>query len=214
MKNIKKGNKAKTVLYVILGLGLVGALAGTGVALSRINKDHTPPTSDTSRPDDENPSENQGSSSDNNSSSDSEEQENSSSNSDHQENNEQVSISCSAGEVYWTSTVQQGEMHELSFVATLTGLPSTATNEDKGLYIYCDDEELDDWIQIYRVSNGQEVTMYSPYHFQSGEVIHLRQKKLASEHTAFYKIPLWIFADNYDNDQVYSIIDVWFRTNA
>lgn len=205
-----KQTKGKTALYAFLGLGLVAACLGAGITLSRaIAKDNN--TCIIERPSDSSNEDNNHGSSNNDPSQDSGDNNSSSEQPGGPTTTEKVTINCSAGEVYWNSTVAQGEMNETSFVATLNGLPANATSQDKGLYIYTDDEEVEDWMQIYRVVNGQEVTMHSPYHFQSGDTIHLRQKKLATGYY-FYKIPLFIFADKYEPLECSAIIDVWIRT--
>lgn len=205
-----KQTKGKTALYAFLGLGLVAACLGAGITLSRaIAKDNN--TSIIERPSDSSNEDNNHGSSNNDPSQDSGDNNSPTEQPGGPTTTEKVTINCSAGEVYWNSTVAQSEMNETSFVATLNGLPANATSQDKGLYIYTDDEEVEDWMQIYRVVNGQEVTMHSPYHFQSGDTIHLRQKKLATGYY-FYKIPLFIFADNYEPLVCSAIIDVWIRT--
>ena len=222
----KKKNTGKVALSIFLGVCSVAAIVGTAFAISRaVNKEtvtSSPTVISTSGNSGSNNSGSSGSGTGSgsgsgqqggNQSGQEEGGTNEEGNNSGQEHSEQIAINCLAGEVYWNSTVQQGEMNELTFTATLTGLPSDATDEDKGLYIYCDDDDLGEWIKIYRVVNGVEQEMNSPFHFQSGEQIHLKQKKLANVGT-FYKIPLWIFSDTFDTDEVYHIIDVWMRTNA
>lgn len=236
----KKTNIGKTILYVFLGFGIVAALVGSGLAISR-SVSRKISTSDTTQSSNDNQINNgttnggtssntsggsttgsgdsgttsqggsgntsQGgstSSGDNNSSSE---------NSNHSTTN-QVTINCSAGEVYWYNNLNDSSSwNTLSVVCALNGLPANATNSDKALYIYCDDDDLDQWIEISTMRNGSKVVLNSPYSFTSGETITLTQKKAAPA-TGFYKIPLWVFATNYDTDQVYHIIDVWFRTNS
>ncbi len=240
MKRKGKTKFGTKVLYAFLGLGIIAALIGSGIAISRGINNKISTTNTTSQTtggnqntqtsedldDDTGPSDTGGNSSQNEQSSggnesgqqggNSESQsggDNTSGNEEH-ETTDSVQINCSAGEVYWYNNVDDStSWNTLSVVCALNGLPSNATASDKGLYIYCDDDALDQWIEISVMRSGSKVILNSPYAFQSGETITLTQKK-AAPLTGFYKIPLWIFATNYDTEQVYHIIDVWFRTNA
>lgn len=231
----KKKNIGKTVGYFFLGLAVIAATVGCAIAISRSVSDNTPTTNQVTQPtggnqnntDDSsntggsgNGSSQGGQSSGGNESGSQQENPgsesggNESSGNEEHETSDTVEINCLAGEVYWYNNVDDStSWNTLSVVCTLNGLPSNATASDKGLYIYCDDDALDQWIEISVMREGSKVVLNSPYAFQSGETITLTQKK-AAPLTGFYKIPLWIFATNYDTEQVYHIIDVWFRTNA
>ena len=120
-------------------------------------------------------------------------------------------INCSTPrEVYWYNTEDQVELNETLLVATINGLPANATDEDRELYFWSDDDDLDEWIEISQTKNGNKVILNSPYVFESGDTIKIKQIKPAPA-TGFYKIPLWIYAVNYEPEQVYNCVDVWFQ---
>ena len=132
------------------------------------------------------------------------------SSSTNQQENVVPTINCSTPqEVYWYNNEDQVDLNETLLVATLNGLPSNATEDDKELYIWSDDDDLDEWIEISQTKNGNKVILSSPYVFHSGETLHLKQIKEAPA-TGFYKIPLWIYAVHYEPDQVYNCVDFWF----
>ena len=221
MSNKSTKNVGKTIGIVLLGLAIIGALVGTGFAISKLVKNsnvtqlasNQTASSESSSSSSTSQSSNSSSNSNNNSNNQSEESSSSSSSNSEHQTTATPTINCSAGEVYWFNNVDDSSSwNTLSVVCALNGLPADATASEKGLYIYCDDDDLDQWIEISVVREGTKVVLNSPYAFQSGETITLKQIK-AAPLTGFYKIPLWIFATNYDPDQVYHIIDVWFRTN-
>ena len=120
-------------------------------------------------------------------------------------------INCSLPqEVYWYNTEDQVELNESLLVATINGLPLDATDEDRELYFWSDDDDLDEWIEISRMKNGVKEVINSPYTFQSGETIHIKQVHEAPT-MGFYKIPLWIYAVNYEPSEVYNCVDFWFQ---
>ena len=134
-----------------------------------------------------------------------------SSSSSNQNENTVPTINCSLPqEVYWYNTEDQVDLNESLLVATLNGLPANATEDDKELYIWSDDDDLDEWIEISQTKNGNKVILSSPYVFHSGDTLHLKQIKEAPA-TGFYKIPLWIYAVNYEPSQVYNCVDIWFQ---
>ena len=129
----------------------------------------------------------------------------------HEQNeNDAPAINCSAPhEVYWYNTEDQVELNETMFVSTINGLPSDASENEKELYFWSDDEDLDEWIELSVMRNGEKVVLNSPYSFQSGETVHAKQIRKAPS-TGFYKIPLWIYAVNYEPEEVFNCIDFWF----
>ena len=226
-KNNNSKKVGKTIGLVFLGLAIIAALAGSGIAISKyVSKNNNAPTtsqtSTTQTPgtNTTTPGGNQGGNSgsiSNPGSDSSENNDNSSSsqddNSEHQ-TNAVPTLNCSIGEVYWYNDANDSNsFNEISFVATLNNLPANATDREKELYIYCDDDDLEQWVDIYQIRGGSRVNLNSPYYFKSGETVYIKQIK-AAPLTGFYKIPLWVFAANYDSEQVYAIIDIWFRTNA
>lgn len=127
-----------------------------------------------------------------------------------QSDNDSPAINCSAPhEVYWYNTEDQVELNETMFVSTINGLPSNASENEKELYFWSDDDDLDEWIELSVMRDGQKVILNSPYSFKSGETIHAKQIKKAPS-TGFYKIPLWIYAVNYEPGEVFNCIDFWF----
>lgn len=203
----KKNNIGKTIGLCLISLLVCGALVGGAIALNKYSKDKasnttTPTMSETS-------SNLPGSSKDSDESSSPSSSATSSSNNNHNEN-VVPTINCSAPqEVYWYNTADQLELNETMFVATINGLPSNATDEDRELYLWCDDEDLDDWIEFYVMRSGNKVVLEQPYNFLSGETVHAEQKHKAPA-TGFYKIPVWIYAVNYEPDDVHNCIDFWF----
>ena len=203
----KKNNIGKTIGLCLISLLVCGALVGGAIALNKYSKDKasnttTPTVSETS-------SNQPGSSKDSDDSSSPSSSAASSSNNNHNEN-VVPTINCSAPqEVYWYNTADQLELNETMFVVTINGLPSNATDEDRELYLWCDDEDLDDWIEFYVMRSGNKVVLEQPYNFLSGETVHAEQKHKAPT-TGFYKIPVWIYAVNYEPDDVHNCIDFWF----
>ena len=127
-----------------------------------------------------------------------------------QSDNDVPAINCSTPhEVYWYNTEDQIELNETMFVATINGLPSDASENEKELYFWSDDEDLDEWIELSVMRNGEKVVLNSPYSFQSGETVHAKQIRKAPSN-GFYKIPLWIYAVNYEPEEVFNCIDFWF----
>ena len=223
----KSKNVGKTIGLIFLGLAIIGALAGSGVAISRYVSKKADSTTETTSNNtgSQQSGTSQGGGSTNNGSSSSGSDNNSSGNNDSSSETENPgnsehqtsatpTMNCSIGEVYWYNDANDSNsFNEISFVATLNNLPANATDRDKELYIYCDDDDLEQWMDIYQIKNGTRVNLNSPYYFKSGETVYLKQIH-AAPLTGFYKIPLWVYAVNYDPEQVYSIIDVWFRTNS
>ena len=200
--------KSKTWLIVLLSVLTVGALVGGSIALnkhleSKASSTISPEVSEpTSKPSTKSSSSNEPGSSNNPVSSSS------------QSNlNEYTvpTINCSTPrEIYWYNTEDQVELNETLLVATINGLPSNATDEDRELYFWSDDDDLDEWIEISQTKNGNKVILNSPYVFESGDTIKIKQIKPAPA-TGFYKIPLWIYAVHYEPEQVYNCVDFWFQ---
>lgn len=81
-----------------------------------------------------------------------------------------------------------------SFIFALSGLPANATDAQKQLYLYCDDDTMPNWIDLWTVSNGTNVPLTSPYVFKSGDTIFVKAKKHPQPTDiwgTWYKIPLW-----------------------
>ena len=208
MKNSK--NVWKNVGIVLLSILLVGGCIGLVYAAnkhfeSKTSNTTTPEVSETSTT---TPTSKTSSSETPGSSNDS-----ASSSSQQSNQNESVvpTINCSLPqEVYWYNTEDQVELNESLLVATINGLPLDATDEDRELYFWSDDDDLDEWIEISRMKNGVKEVINSPYTFQSGETIHIKQVHEAPA-MGFYKIPLWIYAVNYEPSEVYNCVDFWFQ---
>lgn len=98
-----------------------------------------------------------------------------------------------------------------SFIITISNLPENATDEDKSLTIYSDDETLDDWLTFYTYKDGVENTLNSPYLFTSGETVYVKLKKKAPV-VGGYKIALWISQVGYDMNEVVYFLDVYITT--
>ena len=209
MKNSK--NVWKNVGIVLLSILLIGGCIGLVYAAnkhfeSKTSNTTTPEVSETSTT--TTPTSKTSSSETPGSSNDS-----ASSSSQQSNQNESVvpTINCSLPqEVYWYNTEDQVDLNESLLVATLNGLPANATEDDKELYIWSDDDDLDEWIEISQTKNGNKVILSSPYVFHSGDTLHLKQIKEAPA-TGFYKIPLWIYAVNYEPSQVSNCVDIWFQ---
>ena len=201
----RKNNTGKTVLIILLSLLGIAALVGGSIAISKRVKDQTtsdiPAVQESSEKTTPKTSSSEASISSNSSVSSS------------AGNNETTipTINCSLPqEVYWYNTEDQVDLNESLLVATLNGLPTNATEDDKELYIWSDDDDLDEWIEISQTKNGNKVILSSPYVFHSGDTLHLKQIKEAPV-TGFYKIPLWIYAVNYEPSQVHNCVDIWFQ---
>ena len=201
----KKKSTAKTVTILLLATLGLAALVGGSIAISKRVKDQASSSTPAVIPSNSEKT-NSGSSSNSESSYSSLTP---SSSTNHQEN-VVPTINCSTPqEVYWYNNEDQVDLNETLLVATLNGLPGNATEDDKELYIWSDDDDLDEWIEISQTKNGNKVILSSPYVFHSGETLHLKQIKEAPA-TGFYKIPLWIYAVHYEPDQVYNCVDFWF----
>ena len=200
--------KSKTWLIALLSVLTVGALVGGSIALnkhleSKAFSTTSPEVSEpTSKPSTKSNSSNEPGSSNNPVLS------------SYQNNQNEYTvptINCSTPrEVYWYNTEDQVELNETLLVATINGLPANATDEDRELYFWSDDDDLDEWIEISQTKNGNKVILNSPYVFESGDTIKIKQIKPAPA-TGFYKIPLWIYAVNYEPEQVYNCVDFWFQ---
>ena len=200
--------KSKTWLIALLSVLTVGALVGGSIALnkhleSKASSTTSPEVSEpTSKPSTKSNSSNEPGSSNNPVLS------------SYQSNQNEYTvptINCSTPrEVYWYNTEDQAELNETLLVATINGLPANATDEDRELYFWSDDDDLDEWIEISQTKNGNKVILNSPYVFESGDTIKIKQIKPAPV-TGFYKIPLWIYAVNYEPEQVYNCVDFWFQ---
>lgn len=200
--------KSKTWLIALLSVLTVGALVGGSIALnkhleSKASSTTSPEVSEpTSKPSTKSNSSNEPGSSNNPVSSSSQ---------SNQNEYTVPTINCSTPrEVYWYNTEDQVELNETLLVATINGLPANATDEDRELYFWSDDDDLDEWIEISQTKNGNKVILNSPYVFVSGDTIKIKQIKPAPA-TGFYKIPLWIYAVNYEPEQVYNCVDFWFQ---
>ena len=201
----KKKSTAKTVTILLLATLGLAALVGGSIAISKRVKDQASSSTPAVIPSNSEKT-NSGSSSNSESSYSSL----SPSSSTNQQENVVPTINCSTPqEVYWYNNEDQVDLNETLLVATLNGLPANATEDDKELYIWSDDDDLDEWIEISQTKNGNKVILSSPYVFHSGETLHLKQIKEAPA-TGFYKIPLWIYAVHYEPDQVYNCVDFWF----
>ena len=200
--------KSKTWLIALLSVLTVGALVGGSIALnkhleSKASSTTSPEVSEpTSKPSTKSNSNNEPGSSNNPVLSSSQ---------SNQNEYTVPTINCSTPrEVYWYNTEDQVELNETLLVATINGLPANATDEDRELYFWSDDDDLDEWIEISQTKNGNKVILNSPYVFESGDTIKIKQIKPAPA-TGFYKIPLWIYAVNYEPEQVYNCVDFWFQ---
>ena len=201
----KKKSTGKTVTILLLATLGLAALVGGSIAISKKVKDQASSSTPAVIPSNSEKT-NSGSSSNSESSYSSL----TSSSSTNQQENVVPTINCSTPqEVYWYNNEDQVDLNETLLVATLNGLPGNATEDDKELYIWSDDDDLDEWIEISQTKNGNKVILSSPYVFHSGETLHLKQIKEAPA-TGFYKIPLWIYAVHYEPDQVYNCVDFWF----
>ena len=201
----KKKSTGKTVTILLLATLGLAALVGGSIAISKKVKDQASSSTPAVIPSNSEKT-NSGSSSNSESSYSSL----SPSSSTNQQENVVPTINCSTPqEVYWYNNEDQVDLNETLLVATLNGLPANATEDDKELYIWSDDDDLDEWIEISQTKNGNKVILSSPYVFHSGETLHLKQIKEAPA-TGFYKIPLWIYAVHYEPDQVYNCVDFWF----
>jgi len=201
----KKKSTAKTVTILLLATLGLAALVGGSIAISKRVKaqaSSSTPAVNLSSSEKTTPGSSSNSESINTSLSPS--------SSTNQQENVVPTINCSTPqEVYWYNYEDQVDLNETLLVATLNGLPANATDDDKELYIWSDDDDLDEWIEISQTKNGNKVILSSPYVFHSGETLHLKQIKEAPA-TGFYKIPLWIYAVHYEPDQVYNCVDFWF----
>ena len=201
----RKNNTGKTVLIILLSLLGIAALVGGSIAISKRVKVQTtsdiPAVQESSEKTTPKPSSSEAPKSSNSSVSSS------------AGNNETTipTINCSLPqEVYWYNTEDQVDLNESLLVATLNGVHANATDEDRELYFWSDDDDLDEWIEISQTKNGNKVILNSPYVFESGDTIKIKQIKPAPA-TGFYKIPLWIYAVNYEPEQVYNCVDFWFQ---
>ena len=204
----QKRNLGKTMGLILVSLLATGALVGGAIALNKYSKEKASSPTATTVSDSTNKA---GSSS-------SKEQQvssnpgNSVTSITNSNQNESVvpTINCSADqEIYWYNTADQLDLNEEMFVATINGLPNNATDEDRELYLWCDDDDLDEWIEFYVMRSGNKVVLNNPYNFMSGETIHAKQIKKAPA-TGFYKIPVWVYAVNYEPDDVHYCMDYWF----
>ena len=203
-----KNNIGKTIGLVLVSLLATGALVGGAIALNKYSKDKassptTTTVSDSTNKTGSSSSKEQPASSDPG---------NSVTSITNSNQNESVvpTINCSADrEIYWYNTADQLDLNEEMFVATINGLPNNATDEDRELYLWCDDDDLDEWIEFYVMRSGNKVVLNNPYNFMSGETIHAKQIKKAPA-TGFYKIPVWVYAVNYEPDDVHYCMDYWF----
>ena len=201
----KKKSTAKTVTILLLATLGLAALVGGSIAISKRVKDQASSSTPAV-----NLSSSEKTTSGSSSNSESSYSSLAPSSSTNQQENVVPTINCSTPqEVYWYNNEDQVDLNETLLVATLNGLPSNATEDDKELYIWSDDDDLDEWIEISQTKNGNKVLLSSPYVFHSGETLHLKQIKEAPA-TGFYKIPLWIYAVHYEPDQVYNCVDFWF----
>ena len=203
----KRKSQGKAILIATGLLLSVAALVGGSIAISKAMKNQAssniPDTATVSSSDKTNPRTSE--SSDGSSSSSL-----SSSSSQEQQESTIPTINCSTPqEVYWYNTEDQVELNETLLVATINGLPANATDEDRELYFWSDDDDLDEWMELYVMKNGNKVVLNSPYTFNSGDTIHIKQIKEAPA-TGFYKIPLWIYAVNYEPEDVFNCVDFWF----
>ena len=204
----KSKNSSKTVLYVFLSILGIAALVGGSIAISKTVKNRTE-SGVTTQSSGSDSSFHERSSSDNHGSSYSSLNASSSVQNGQQEN-VIPTINCSTPrEVYWYNSEDQVELNETLLVATINGLPANATDEDRELYFWSDDDDLDEWMEIYVMKSGNKVVLNSPYTFSSGDTVHIKQIKEAPS-TGFYKIPLWIYAVNYEPEAVYNCVDFWF----
>lgn len=114
-------------------------------------------------------------------------------------------------DIYWyaTSGVTTDLPYE-TYQCTIHDLPSSATDDSyKHLYMHCDDDSLDSWIQIYTYESGTKTVLQSPYDFVSGQTIYFQLLKGVESTVEFYKIPIWIYTYNYDINSVYSLVQFW-----
>ena len=204
----KKNNVGKTVGLILLSLLIVGGLVGGSISIKKYMDNKSSILTS------QNVSDITSNNTETNSSSQTPVSQPSSETSTNSNSNltETVvpTINCSAPqEVYWYNTADQIDLNETMFVATINGLPSNASDSDRELYLWCDDEDLDDWIEFYVMRSGNKIVLNQPYNFMSGETVHAEQKHKAPA-TGFYKIPVWIYAVNYEPDDVHSCIDFWF----
>ena len=202
----KQKSHGKAILIATCLLLAVAALVGGSIAISKAMKDkassNIPDTATVSSSDKTNPRTSESSAGSSSSLSSSSNQE--------QHENTIPTINCSTPqEVYWYNTEDQVELNETLLVATINGLSANATDEDRELYFWSDDDDLDEWMELYVMKNGNKVVLNSPYTFNSGDTIHVKQIKEAPA-TGFYKIPLWIYAVNYEPDSVFNCVDFWF----
>ena len=202
----KQKSNGKAILIATCLLLAVAALVGGSIAISKSMKDkassNIPNTTAVSSSEKTNPRTSESSAGSSSSLSSSSNQE--------QHENTIPTINCSTPqEVYWYNTEDQAELNETLLVATINGLPANATDEDRELYFWSDDDDLDEWMELYVMKNGNKVVLNSPYTFNSGDTIHVKQIKKAPA-TGFYKIPLWIYAVNYEPEDVFNCVDFWF----
>ena len=202
----KQKSQGKAILIATCLLLTVAALVGGSIAISKAMKEkassNIPDTAAVSSSEKTNPRTSESSEGSSSSLSSSFQQE--------QQENTIPTINCSTPqEVYWYNTEDQIELTETLLVATINGLPANATDEDRELYFWSDDDDLDEWMELYVMENGNKVVLNSPYTFDSGDTIHIKQIKEAPA-TGFYKIPLWIYAVNYEPEDVFNCIDFWF----
>lgn len=99
---------------------------------------------------------------------------------------------------------------EDSFIVSITNLPTNATDEDKYLTITCM-EDIDEWLTLYTMKNGEENVLSSPYLFTSGQTVKVRLKKQAPI-IGGYKISLWVGVPSYDIDDVVCFVDIYIKT--
>lgn len=85
-----------------------------------------------------------------------------------------------------------------SFQAALSGLPTGAGTTEKQMYIYCDDDALDSWVELSVKNAGSYTKLSKPYNFQSGETIYVHPLKLPGlTNEYWYKLPLWMKSSSY-----------------
>ncbi len=99
---------------------------------------------------------------------------------------------------------------EDSFIVSITNLPTNATDEDKYLTITCM-ENIDEWLTLYTMKNGEENVLSSPYLFTSGQTVKVRLKKQAPI-IGGYKVSLWVGVPSYDIDEVVCFVDIYIKT--
>lgn len=120
----------------------------------------------------------------------------------------------STQKITFNTIAGQTDLPSESFVVALSGLPDSASELDKQLFITCDDDTLDTWLKLTVVRNGAEVTLKSPYQYSSGESVKVTLLRNDYDWTKvgqFYKLPLIIYATNYPD--AYWLVDVYIYTD-